>query len=161
MIRRPPRSTLFPYTTLFRSLQELRTHLGRDRARTRAFAVSELGLIEMTRQRVRPSLWQSMTIECPTCSGTGRVFRPEVVVRRMERSLKRAGADHKERQLSVRLHPEVALYLVEQEPNFLRQLEKQTGLELEVRDDPMMRLDEFRMMARPAGRDVTEQYAVA
>ena len=61
----------------------------------------------------------------------------------------------------VRLHPEVALYLVEQEPNFLRQLEKQTGLELEVRDDPMMRLDEFRMMARPAGRDVTEQYAVA
>jgi ribonuclease G len=142
-------------------LHELRTHLGRDRARTRAFAVSELGLIEMTRQRVRPSLWQSMTTECPTCNGTGRVFRPEVVVRRMERSLKRAGADHKERQLSVRLHPEVALYLVEQEPNFLRQLEKQTGLELEVRDDPMMRLDEFRMMARPAGRDVTEQYAVA
>ncbi len=142
-------------------LQELRTHLGRDRARTRAFAVSELGLVEMTRQRVRPSLWQSMTTECPTCTGTGRVFRPEVVVRRMERSLKRAGADHKERQLSVRLHPEVALYLVEQEPNFLRQLEKQTGLELEVRDDPMMRLDEFRMMARPAGRDVTEQYAVA
>ncbi|HVH09374.1 MAG TPA: Rne/Rng family ribonuclease [Gemmatimonadales bacterium] len=142
-------------------LQELRTHLGRDRARTRAFAVSELGLIEMSRQRVRPSLWHSMTAECPACSGTGRVFRPEVVVRRMERSLKRAGAEHKERQLAVRLHPEVALYLVEQEPNFLRQLEKQTGLELEVRDDPMMRLDEFRMMAKPAGRDVTEQYAVA
>ena len=141
--------------------QELRTHLGRDRARTKAFAVSDLGLVEMTRQRVRPSLWQSMTAECPTCKGTGRVFRPEVVVRRMERSLKRAGADHKERQLAVRLHPEVALYLVEQEPNFLRQLEKQTGLELEVRDDPMMRLDEFRMMAKPAGRDVTEQYAVA
>src|SRR5216110_911657 len=142
-------------------LQELRTHLGHDRARTKAFAVSELGLIEMTRQRVRPSLWQSMTAECPTCHGTGRVFRPEVVVRRMERSLKRAGAEHKERQLAVRLHPDVALYLVEQEPNFLRQLEKQTGLVLEVRDDPMMRLDEFRMMAKPAGRDVTEQYAVA
>jgi ribonuclease G len=142
-------------------LQELRAHLGRDRARTKAFAVSELGLIEMTRQRVRPSLLQSMTASCPTCTGTGRVFRPEVVVRRMERSLKRVGADHKERQLAVRLHPEVALYLVEQEPNFLRQLEKQTGLELEVRDDPMMRLDEFRMMAKPAGRDVTEQYAVA
>lgn len=142
-------------------LQELRTHLGHDRARTRAFAVSELGLIEMTRQRVRPSLWQSMTTDCPTCTGTGRVFRPEVVVRRMERSLRRAGADQKERQLAVRLHPEVALYLVEQEPNFLRALEKQTGLQLEVRDDPMMRLDEFRMMAKPAGRDVTDLYAVA
>ena len=142
-----------------RVLQELRTHLGHDRARTKAFAVSELGLIEMTRQRVRPSLWQSMTTECPTCTGQGRVFRPEVVVRRMERSLRRAGA--KERQLAVRLHPEVALYLVEQEPQFLRTLQKQVGIALDIRDDPMMRLDEFRMTAQPAGRDVTELYAVA
>src|SRR5947207_13757955 len=114
----------------------------------------------MTRQRVRPSLWHSMTAECPTCNGTGRVFRPEVVVRRMERSLKRAGAEHKERQLSVRLHPDVALYLVEQEPNFLRQLEKQTGLELEVRDDPMMRLVELRVMAKTTGTSVSETRAV-
>jgi ribonuclease G len=140
-------------------LQELRTHLGHDRARTKAYAVSELGLIEMTRQRVRPSLWQSMTTQCPTCTGLGRVFRPEVVVRRMERSLRRVGS--KERQLALRLHPEVALYLVEQEPNFLRLLKKQTGLELDIRDDPMMRLDEFRMTSQPAGRDVTEEYAVA
>ena len=47
-----------------RVLQELRTHLGRDRARTKAFAVSELGLIEMTRQRVRQSHLQSMTEPC-------------------------------------------------------------------------------------------------
>ena len=40
-------------------------------------------------------------------------------------------------------------------------LARQAGLELEVRDDPMLRLDEFRLMSRPAGRDVTELYAVA
>lgn len=144
-----------------RVLQELRTHLGRDRARTKAFAVSELGLIEMTRQRVRPSLWHSMTTECPACSGTGRVFTPEVVARRLERSLKRAGRERRERQLSVRLHPEVALYLLEEEPRLIPNLGKATGLELELRDDPMMRLDEFRLMSRPGGRDVTELYAVA
>src|SRR3989442_10824265 len=127
-------------------LQELRAHLGRDRARTKAFAVSELGLVEMTRQRVRPSLWHSMTAECPTCHGTGRVFRPEVVVRRMERSLKRAGAEHRERQLAVRLPPEVALDLVEHEPNLFSKLEKQTGLELMGRADPMLRLREVRVM---------------
>ena len=142
-------------------LQELRTHLGRDRARTKALAVSELGLVEMTRQRVRPSLWHSMTTDCPTCAGTGRVFTPEVVARRLERSLKRAGHEHRERQLSVRLHPEVALYLLEEEPRFLQNMQKLTGLDLELRDDPMMRLDEFRLMSRPAGRDVTQQYAVA
>ena len=72
-----------------RVLQELRTHLGRDRARTKAFAVSELGLIEMTRQRVRQSHLQSMTEPCQTCHGTGRVFTPETIIRRMERSVKR------------------------------------------------------------------------
>jgi ribonuclease G len=142
-------------------LQELRTHLGRDRARTKALAVSELGLVEMTRQRVRPSLWHSMTTDCPTCAGTGRVFTPEVVARRLERALKRAGHDRRERQLSVRLHPEVALYLLEDEPRLLQTLTKITGVDIELRDDPMMRLDEFRLMSRPAGRDVTDQYAVA
>ena len=142
-------------------LQELRTHLGRDRARTKALAVSELGLVEMTRQRVRPSLWHSMTTDCPTCAASGRVFTPEVVSRRLERALKRAGHEHRERQLTVRLHPEVALYLLEEEPKLLQSLTKLTGLDLELRDDPMMRLDEFRLMSRPAGRDVTELYAVA
>src|SRR5690606_17665843 len=144
-----------------RVLQELRTHLGRDRARTKAYAVSELGLIEMTRQRVRPSLWHSQTIECPACAGTGRVFRPEIVARRLERSLRRAGHEHKERQLAVRVHPEVALYMFEEEPKLLQTLARTTGLDLVVRDDPMMRLDEFRLMSRPAGRDVTDIYAVA
>ena len=144
-----------------RVLQELRTMLSRDRARTRAFAVSELGLVEMTRQRVRPSLLQSQTMACPTCTGTGRVFQPETVVRRLERSLKRAAVDNKDRRMTVRLHPEVALYLLEEEPHFLRTLAKQTGIDLEVRDDPMMKLDELKLMSQPAGRDVTESYLVA
>jgi ribonuclease G len=142
-------------------LQELRATLSRDRARTRAFAVSDLGLIEMTRQRVRPSLYQSMTQACPTCAGTGRVFLPETVVRRLERSLKRAAAENRDRRLAVRLHPEVALYLLEEEPHLLKTLGKQTGIDLEVRDDPMMKLDEFKLMSQPAGRDVTEAYLVA
>ena len=74
-----------------RVLQELRTHLGRDRARTKAFAVSDLGLIEMTRQRVRQSHLQNMTEPCPTCHGTGRVFTAETIVRRVERSIRRMG----------------------------------------------------------------------
>ena len=66
-------------TVGYRVLQELRTHLARDRARTKAFQVSDLGLIEMTRQRVRQSHLQSMTEACPTCHGTGRVFTAETV----------------------------------------------------------------------------------
>ena len=144
-----------------RVLNELRTNLGRDRARTRAFAVSDLGLIEMTRQRVRPSLWHTRTTSCPTCAGIGRVFRPEIVSRRLERALRRAGNEQREPKLDVRVHPEVALYLLEEEPKLLKGIGRATGLDIDVRDDPMIKLDEFRLMSRPAGRYVTELYAVA
>jgi ribonuclease G len=142
-------------------LQELRMHLGRDRARTKAFAVSDLGLIEMTRQRVRQSHLQSMTEACPTCNGTGRVFTPETIVRRMERSVKRMGLEGKRDHLIVKLHPDVAMYVLEQEQDLVKKLEKAVDFALELRDDPLLRPDEFKLVVKSAGRDVTQQYAVA
>jgi len=142
-------------------LQELRTHLGRDRARTKAFAVSDLGLIEMTRQRVRQSHLQSMTEACPTCHGTGRVFTPETIIRRVERSVKRIAVEGKKDNLVVRLHPEVAMYLLQEERDFVKKLEKGIPFKLDVRDDPLLRPDEFKLVVKSAGRDVTQQYAVA
>ncbi|MHB0948553.1 MAG: Rne/Rng family ribonuclease [Gemmatimonadaceae bacterium] len=142
-------------------LQELRTHLGRDRARTKAFAVSDLGLIEMTRQRVRQSHLQNMTEACPTCHGTGRVFTAETIVRRMERSVKRMGVEGKRDPLLVKLHPDVAMYVMEQEQDLLKKLEKVVGFGLELRDDPLLKPDEFKLVVKSAGRDVTQQYAVA
>ncbi|HEX9692271.1 MAG TPA: Rne/Rng family ribonuclease [Gemmatimonadales bacterium] len=142
-------------------VQELRTHLGRDRARTKAHDVSELGLIEMTRQRVRPSVWDTLAAACPGCGGSGKVFRPEVVVRRLERAIRRVAVEEREKRLTVRVHPEVALYLLEDEPKLLASLSRHTGVALDLRDDPIIRMDGFRLVAQPAGRDVTQQYAVA
>jgi ribonuclease G len=140
-------------------LQELRTHLARDRARTKAFQVSELGLIEMTRQRVRPSLYQSLTGPCPTCGGSGRIFTPETVVRRVERAVQRGSAEAKEKALEVRVHPEVALYILEEEPGFLRRLERDNRVRVNLRDDPLMQQDEFRLITAGSRQDVTQRYA--
>jgi len=140
-------------------LRELRTHLGRDRARTKAFEVSNLGLVEMTRQRVRPSLFNSMTTVCTSCGGIGRVYTPATVVRQIERTLRRAGASKEEKRIVVRVHPEVALRVIEEEPGLLDRLRSRTRLELDMRDDPLMRLDEFRLLSGPAETDVTEKYA--
>ncbi|HYR08824.1 MAG TPA: Rne/Rng family ribonuclease [Longimicrobium sp.] len=139
-------------------LQELRQHLSRDRARTKAFQVSELGLIEMTRQRVRPSLYHTQTAACPTCAGSGRIFTPETVVRRIERSIRRAAADGKDRQITVRVHPEVALFLIEQEPQFLKGLEKSLKLTLALRDDPLLQQDEIRLIATNTQQDLSGKY---
>ncbi len=142
-------------------LQELRTHLGRDRARTKAFAVSDLGLIEMTRQRVRQSHLQNMTEACQVCHGTGRVFTAETIVRRMERSVRRMAAEGRRDHLLVRLHPDTATYVLEQESDLMKKLEKGVGFGIEMRDDPLLRPDEFKLVVKGAGRDVTQQYAVA
>jgi ribonuclease G len=143
-----------------RVLHELRSHLGRDRARTKAFSVSDLGLIEMTRQRVRPSLVQSLTAPCSHCGGSGRVSTPATVVRRIERSLQRAAGGGDERRLVVRLHPEVALQILEAEPDFVRRVEKANRLQLKLRDDPILREDEFLLLAGPSEADVTDRYAM-
>jgi ribonuclease G len=142
-----------------RVIHELRSHLGRDRARTKAFAVSDLGLVEMTRQRVRPSLFQTLTRPCEHCGGSGRVFTSPTVVRRVERSLKRAAASGEEKSILVRVHPEVALHVMEEEPDFLSRVTGGAGLELDLQDDPLLREDEFRLLSGPAATDVTEKYA--
>ncbi len=142
-------------------MQELRMHLSRDRARTKAFQISELGLVEMTRQRVRPSIYHTVTRPCPYCDGAGRIVAPATVVRRVERAVRRVAAAKDERRLVIRLHPEVALHILEEEPNLLRRLESEYKVDIEVRDDPLMRADEFRILAGPADVDVTARYAVA
>ncbi|HET7623283.1 MAG TPA: Rne/Rng family ribonuclease [Gemmatimonadaceae bacterium] len=144
-----------------RIVQELRGHLARDRARTKAFAVSELGLVEMTRQRVRPSHYQNMTEPCPMCSGTGRLFTPETTVRRIERAVKRMAVEGKKDSLIVKLHPDVAMYVLEHERDLVRKLEKTVGFNLEFRDDPRLKPDDFKLVVKGAERDVTRQYAVA
>lgn len=140
-------------------LRELRSHLGRDRARTKTFEISNLGLVEMTRQRVRPSVFNSLTSICQSCGGIGRVYTPATVVRQIERTVKRAAASNEEKSLVVRVHPEVALRVIEEEPTLLKRLRERTQLELRLRDDPLMRLDEFRLLSGPAENDVTDKYA--
>jgi len=144
-----------------RVVNEFRGHLARDRARTKVFDVSGLGLIEMTRQRVRPSLFQSLTSACDHCSGGGRVYTPTTVMRQIERSLNRISAAGDEKKILVRIHPEVALQMIEKEANFLKRLRKATKLVLDIRDDPLLREDEFRMLSGSAEVDVTSRYAAA
>jgi ribonuclease G len=144
-----------------RVLQELRQHLGRDRARTKAFAVSDLGLIEMTRQRVRQSHFHAMTEPCPICQGTGRVFTAETIVRRMERAVRRLANEGRREGIVVKLHPDTAMYVLEEEKELVKKLEKSVGFGVEMRDDPLLKPDEFKLVVKGAGRDITSQYAVA
>ena len=138
--------------------QKMRAQLGRDRARSKVFGISELGLLQLSRQRVSPSLQQQMMTPCTYCEGTGRILAPQTVVRRIERALQRVSTAGKERGITILTHPVIALHLLENETDFLEGQRARTKIVLEVRDNPMLGLDEFRLLAHPADTDVTNKY---
>jgi ribonuclease G len=138
-------------------LDELRAHLRKDRARTKTFGVSDLGLVEMTRQRVRPSLLHYFSDDCPTCDGVGKVLSLESVGMAVERMLKRAGRDIGEKRLELHVSPEVAVFLMEERGARIGQIERTYSMEVDIVDDPNLRRHERRLKVVGTSEDVTER----
>jgi len=89
----------------------LREAIRRDRARTKVLRISPFGLIEMTRQRIRPSLRRSTYEDCPCCTGTGQVKTAESLAIEVMRQLMTAATQDGVRRLTVEVHERVANYL--------------------------------------------------
>src|SRR5437667_890122 len=128
-------------------LDELRKELRKDRARTKAFAVSELGLVEMTRQRERSSLLHYYTEDCPHCAGLGKVPSLETMLVKLERAMRRVRAMEADKRITVKVSPEVALYFVEQEGRRFAELEKRFKLQVDLKDDPQLKRGEMRVFS--------------
>jgi len=140
-------------------LEALNDGLRKDRSRTKTCEVSALGLVEMTRQRERQSLLHYYSQECPSCGGTGKVYSLETQAMRVERFLKRVSAMSKEREIQVRVAPDVAAYLFEHNGKRLADLEHELELTLDIRDDPRLKREELRLVLQSSGKDVTQDYA--
>lgn len=134
--------------------QELKKVLARDRARSKIFPISELGLVQMTRQRVRPSLLHQYTDECPCCEGTGKVLSFESILSLIERALRRVASSTRERQLELAVSPEIALKIVTEAEEHLRILERDTKRSIEVVDDADLGREEFRILSAKDGREL-------
>ncbi len=139
-------------------VNQMKSCLGNDRARTKVFEISKLGLLELSRQRISPSLQQRMHDDCPCCEGQGSILAAESVVRRVERALGRVVYGGSERGITIVAHPIVILHLLEHEIDFLDAQRRSTGLALESDDNPLLGFDEFRLLSQPAGQDVTDKY---
>jgi ribonuclease G len=128
-------------------LDEVRKELRHDRARTKAFAVSDLGLIEMTRQRERSSLLHYYTEDCPHCGGLGKVPSPETMLVKLERAMRRVAALGNERRITVKVAPEIALFFVEQEARRFAELEKRFQIMVDLKDDPQLKRGDMRVFS--------------
>ena len=89
----------------------LRDSVKRDRARTKILRTSPFGLVEMTRQRIRPSLKRSVYQDCPVCSGKGVVKSDESMAIEVVRLLQLAKYDDRIAKVTIRVAEDVAAYL--------------------------------------------------
>jgi ribonuclease G len=136
----------------------LRNEVRRDRSRTKVYSISELGLVEMTRQRERPSLVSLFSEDCPTCGGVGKVLSQNSVMMRIERFLRRVSAHSKEKTIQLRLHPDSATYLFDYRSERFEELEKMLDLRIDVREDPRLRRDDIRLVFPRMQKDVTAEF---
>ena len=120
--------------------------------------VSEFGLVEMTRQRVRPNLLHTHSEPCPTCDGTGRVMGPDTTVTKIERWLQRSYAANGDRRLRLHVHPDVATYMREDREVRLKLIRRATKARLDIEEDATMSPAEYRFISKKRNLDVTAEF---
>nr|WP_202973849.1 Rne/Rng family ribonuclease [Fimbriiglobus ruber] len=111
----------------------LRTALERDRARTKILRISQFGIIEMTRQRIQPSLKKRIFNDCPHCKGTGYVKTNETMSIEVMRLLQLAA--HRAQAITsvvLTVHTEVAFYLLNRKRKEIAALEEKAKMEVQI-----------------------------
>ncbi len=112
--------------------RELRNAMRRDRARTKILRTSPFGLIEMTRQRIRPSLKRSVYEDCPSCSGRGLVKTDESMAIEVTRKLMLIAPDKRVKKVTVRVNNKVAEYLNTKKDSEISEIKERSGIEVNV-----------------------------
>ncbi|MBV9859215.1 MAG: Rne/Rng family ribonuclease [Alphaproteobacteria bacterium] len=129
--------------------RRLKEALKNDRARIQVGRISPFGLLEMSRQRLRPSLTETSTQPCPHCGGTGLIRSTESTALHVLRSIEEEGIRRRSAEICIYVPTAVALYILNQKRESLIQIEQRYGVKVMVaRDDalipPAFRLERLR-----------------
>jgi len=137
-----------------RLFEEMKRELRKDRAKFSILPMDEYGLIELTRERVRPSIMFALSEPCPACLGSGRVAHRTSLSNMIKRWMQRYKADHRGfSRLYIYLHPDIIDHL---KPTLRAMLWKHL-IYIKITPEDEMRLDEFRIL-NADDDDITEKY---
>ena len=117
--------------------KEFRNALKSDRARSRALKMSQFGLIELTRQRMRPSLQSSTYLKCPHCNGVGIIKSFESQAIEILRTLRLAASKKEISRIELTVAADVASFLLNQRRAVLAKIEIENEKEIRVQADPL------------------------
>jgi ribonuclease G len=128
-------------------LNLFKEHVKRDKARTHILPISQLGLMEMTRQRVQESISRAVYMECPSCKGKGIIKSPETMSVEIQRALTRVMKLHPGvREVRVVLNADVLDRLKKEDEEILIDLERKFQGRLSFRVNAKFHFEEFKLV---------------
>jgi ribonuclease G len=128
-------------------LQAVEQELKKDRSPSKALAVSDFGLIIITRKRVKQSLERVLTEPCPYCSGSGVIKSSATICYEILSEVKKVGPDLNGHRLLLRVNPDIARALKEEESAVLRDLKQSIGKDVTIKSDTLLHHEQFDVMA--------------
>ena len=138
---------------------EMKKELRKDRAKSSILPLTEFGLMQITRQRIRQSIVQSLSETCPVCGGTGLLVSKTTLIKQIERWLERFRASSGERKLLLHVHPTLGEMLTSGLMSPLRNLQLKYLLRLKLELDESLTGDDFRFYSPKQKRDITAEYS--
>jgi ribonuclease G len=127
--------------------QAVEQELRKDRSPSKALQVSDFGLVIITRKRVKQSLERVLTEPCPYCSGTGVIKSSSTICYEILNEVKKVGPDINGHRLLLRVNPDIARALKEEESAVLKDLRQSIGKDVTVRADVQLHHEQFDVMA--------------
>ena len=109
--------------------------------------MSEIGLVQLTRKRTRPSLDRTLSRPCPYCHGTGRIKSLPTLCLEIRRAILQTAEEEQSREIFVVVHPEVSQYLQGPYREILRELETEHSLQVTVRESSTFHIEQFEILA--------------
>ncbi len=137
---------------------ELRKEFRKDRAKVTVLPMTEIGLVQITRQRIRQSILHSFSEPCPVCGGGGLVQSRASVLTAIERGVRRFKAETGEYRLHLYVHPSLADFLTEGRLNRVRRWMFRYMLHIALDPDPKLAASEFRFFSPKQQKDITEEF---
>jgi len=127
--------------------QAVEQELRKDRSPSKALQVSDFGLVIITRKRVKQSLERVLTEPCPYCAGTGVIKSSSTICYEILTEVKKVGPDLNGHRVLLRVNPDIARALREEESAVLRDLKQSLGRDVTVKADHQLHHEQFDVMA--------------
>ena len=125
--------------------KRLKDKLKTDRARIQVGRISGFGLLEMSRQRLRPGMIEATTQPCAHCHGTGLIRSDDNLALSILRQIEEEGTRRRSREVLVKAPVGIANYLMNQKREHVAQIEGRYGLSVRIEGDPMLISPDFTM----------------